>query len=106
MYSNKPSFTFGFHGLDKTLAYKILTQKEEFKHSNNNYDWLGKGIYFWENNYERAVQYAKEDSKRTKSSIKEPFVLGAAIDSGNCLDLLDQKHLDFIVEAHTQLKSF
>ncbi len=47
-----------------------------------------------------------EESKRTNTTIKEPFVLGAAIDSGNCLDLLDQKHLDFLSEAYIQLKSF
>jgi hypothetical protein len=75
LYSNKPFFTFGFHGLDKKIAYDILNQKEEFKHSNNDYDWLGNGIYFWENNYERAIQYAIEDSKRANTSIKEPFVL-------------------------------
>ena len=106
MYSNKPFFTFGFHGLDKKVAYKILNQKEEFKHSNNDYDWLGNGIYFWENNYERAIQYAIEDSKRANTSIKEPFVLGAVIDPSNCLDLLNQKYLDYLSEAYVQLKSF
>jgi len=103
---NKPFFTFGFHGLDKKVAYKILNQKEEFKHSNNDYDWLGNGIYFWENNYERAIQYAIEDSKRANTSIKEPFVLGAVIDPSNCLDLLNQKYLDYLSEAYVQLKSF
>ena len=42
MYSNKPSFTFGFHGLDKKVAYKILTHQQQFKHSHNNYNWLAK----------------------------------------------------------------
>jgi hypothetical protein len=92
--------------LDKKVAYQILNQKEEFKHSNNDYDWLGNGIYFWENNYERAIQYAIEDSKRANTSIKEPFVLGAVIDPGNCLDLLNQKYLDYLSEAYVQLKSF
>lgn len=104
MYSNKPFFTFGFHGLDRDIAYKILNQEEDFKHSNNDYDWLGSGIYFWEHNYERAVQYAEENSKRRNTNIKEPFVLGAAIDLGNCFDLLDQKYLDFLSEAYQQLK--
>jgi ribulose-5-phosphate 4-epimerase/fuculose-1-phosphate aldolase len=64
MYTSKPSFIYGFHGLDKEIAFRILTQQEDFKHSNNHYDWLGHGVYFWENNYERAVQYAIETSKR------------------------------------------
>ncbi len=79
MYSNKTSFIYGFHGIDKEIAFKILNQDVNFKLSKNDYDWLGKGIYFWENNYERAVQYAEEDSKRKNSKIKTPFVLGAVI---------------------------
>ncbi len=77
MYSTKPSFVYGFHGLDREIAYSILNQQENFHHSNNSYDWLGNGIYFWENNYQRAVQYAQEDSQRSNSKIKNPFVLAA-----------------------------
>lgn len=104
MYSNKPSFVYGFHGLDKEIAIKILNQQEEFSQSNNNYDWLGKGTYFWENNYERAKQYALQDSKRKNSKITTPFVLGAIIDLGNCFDLLDQKYLDFLLIAYQELE--
>jgi hypothetical protein len=104
MYTSKPSFIYGFHGLDRQIALQILIQQEDFKHSNNHYDWLGHGVYFWENNYERAVQYAIEASKRKKSTIKEPFVLGTIIDLGNCLDLLDQKYLDFLSVAYKDLK--
>lgn len=104
MYSTKPSYVFGFHGLDKTIALDILTQKKEFKHSNNNHDWLGNGIYFWENNLERAKQYALEDMKRKNSKIKEPFVLGTILDLGNCLDLLDQRYLDLLKVAYEELK--
>lgn len=32
MYSSKPSYVFGFHGLDKDVAFNILTQNEEFRH--------------------------------------------------------------------------
>lgn len=52
----------------------------------------------------RAKQYAVEDSSRSRSSINEPFVLGAVIELGNCLDLLDQKYNDFLKEAYRQLK--
>lgn len=104
MYSTKPSYVFGFHGLDKKIACDILNQKAEFKLSNNDHDWLGYGVYFWENNYERAKQYAIEDMKRAKSKIKEPFVLGAILDLGNCLDLLDQKNLYLLKVAYEKLK--
>ncbi|TEW52025.1 hypothetical protein [Psychromonas algicola] len=104
MYSSKPSIIYGFHGIDKSSALKILTQEDNFRHSNNNYDWLGNGIYFWENNLERAKQYAIQDSKRINSSITAPFVLGAVLELGNCLDLLDQKFNDFLKTAYQQLK--
>ena len=31
MYSTKPSYVFGFHGLDKEVAFEILNQKKEFE---------------------------------------------------------------------------
>lgn len=104
MYTSKMSFIYGFHGLDEAVAYDILTQQEEFKHSTKEYNWLGDGVYFWENNYERAVQYAIEDSQRKDTQITKPFVLGAIIDLGNCLDLLDQKYLDLLALAYRQFK--
>lgn len=105
MYHAKPSVIYGFHGTDRDIALKILTQEDEFHHSNNDYDWLGEGVYFWENNLERAKQYAEEDSQRSNSKIKTPFVLGAVIELGNCLDLLDQQHIDFLQYAFEQLRN-
>ncbi|MEG1211222.1 MAG: hypothetical protein RSE29_08900 [Leclercia sp.] len=104
MYSAKPAFVYGFHGMDKDAAIPILLQDSEFHHSDNDYDWLAQGVYFWENNYQRAIDYAKEDSQRKTSKIKHPFVLGAILDLGNCFDLLDQKHIDFLQFAYQELK--
>lgn len=104
MYSSKPSIVYGFHGMDRDAAIRILNQEDDFKHSNNNYDWLGNGVYFWENNLERAKQYAELNSQRKSSSIQTPFVLGAVIELDNCLDLLDQKSNDFLKLAFEQLK--
>ncbi|BBP45008.1 hypothetical protein THMIRHAS_03810 [Thiosulfatimonas sediminis] len=104
LYNSKPSIIYGFHGTDKEAGLKILNQEAQFLHSNNSYDWLGQGVYFWENNLERARQYAEQDSKRENSRIKEPFVLGAVIELGNCLDLLDQQYIDFIRLAYNRLK--
>ena len=106
MYSTKPSFVYGFHGLDREIALRILNQEDNFRHSKNSYDWLGNGIYFWENNYQRAIQYAQEDSRRANSTIKTPFALGAILDLGNCLDLLDQKYINFLATAFDVLKRY
>ncbi len=104
MYTKKPSFVYGFHGLDKEVALKILNKQIDFKTSHNEYDWLGNGIYFWENNFKRAEKYAIEDSKRIDTKIKEPFTLGAVIDLGNCFDLLEQQNLEFLAWAYNEFE--
>jgi hypothetical protein len=95
---------FGFHGCDEDVGLRILNGHERLKPSSNPYDWLGNGVYFWENNYERARQYAVEDSQRAGTNIQKPFIIGAIIDLKLCLDLLDQKWLDFLSLAYGELK--
>ena len=105
MYSTHPGVIYGFHGIDKDIALKILNGEEDFIPSGNKYDWLGSGIYFWENNAERAEQWAIQIKKRGGSSIKTPFVLGAIIELGNCLDLLDQSNNDYLRDVYGYLES-
>lgn len=104
MYASKSSYIIGFHGLDEDIGKQALNGEIELSHSRNAYDWLGNGVYFWENSCERARQYAIEDSKRKKSKIKKPFVIGAVLDLGNCLDLLDKKYLDYLLYAYKKME--
>jgi hypothetical protein len=60
MYPAKPGLIVGFHGCDKTWRDEIVKGKTSLEISNNLYDWLGNGIYFWENNQQRALEFAKE----------------------------------------------
>jgi hypothetical protein len=111
MYNTLPHFVLGFHGCDRDIAEKILhSGNEHLKHSQNDYDWLGNGIYFWENNPERALQYARQLKKhpvRGKATIKHEAVIGAIINLGNCLNLLEAESLqtlkasyDILVQSH------
>ncbi|MGN0282768.1 MAG: hypothetical protein ACI4B3_10815 [Prevotella sp.] len=77
-----------------------MNGEEELIHSTNDYDWLGNGIYFWENNEARALQWAKDMSKRKGSSIKKPAVVGAVIDLGYCFDLTDSTYLQELKDAY------
>ena len=106
MYSNRPNFVFGFHGTDEKTAAEIINGKTTLSYSKNDYDWLGEGVYFWENNFERASQFAHKECKRNPAKIAKPFVLGAALDLGRCLDLLDQKYLDLLKIAYESVKLF
>jgi hypothetical protein len=74
------SFILGYHGCDLRIGERLL-QGTAFRHSNNDYDWLGPGIDFWEANPQRGFEFAKEASKRRPSSVSTPFVIGAVIDS-------------------------
>ena len=79
-------FVLGYHGCDRRVGEKLLSGTA-FKASENDYDWLGPGIYFWEANPLRGLEYAGEAMRRKGSRISEPFVVGAVVDLGRCLDL-------------------
>jgi hypothetical protein len=46
MHSSQPSFVLGFHGCDKAVAEMVLGGGSDLKKSENDYDWLGHGVYF------------------------------------------------------------
>lgn len=91
------SLILGYHGCDLSTAKKVVSGEEELRKSTNAYDWLGNGTYFWEDSPARALRWAKENQG---GKIKKPAVLGAIIDLGNCLNLIDTEHLDLVREAH------
>jgi hypothetical protein len=99
------SFVLGYHGCEKAVGERILTG-EPFKHSNNDYDWLGRGIYFWEANPVRGLDFAREARKRRTSNIKQPFVIGAVISLGLCLDLTTTAGIEQVRAAHRALAEF
>ena len=103
MYSQGAGITFGFHGCDKSVAQKIINLKEPLNQSLNNYDWLGNGIYFWENSPSRALEFAKE--LKSKNKINTPCVIGSFIQLGNCLDLLDFEKLQYLKYGYVLVKS-
>ncbi len=107
MYSVLPSFIIGFHGCDKSVAEEIFAGKTTLRPSANDYDWLGNGIYFWENNHHRAMEYAElieANPERCKEKIKTPAVVGAIIDLGHCLNLLDTRFLQHIKKTYKILQ--
>ncbi|MBO7651221.1 MAG: hypothetical protein J6S84_00680 [Bacteroidales bacterium] len=103
LYSSRSNLYIGFHGCDKSVVEYVINGGN-LKPSQNSYDWLGHGIYFWENNEARALQFAEEASKRKSSSIKNPAVIGAVIDLGYCLDLTDMSCLYEIKQSYNALK--
>jgi hypothetical protein len=78
-----PIQVFGYHGTSREKANTILS--EGFRISDNDYDWLGEGVYFFQDALYRAMQWA------TQQHPQHPAVIRAIIQLDNCIDLLDIK---------------
>lgn len=87
---------FGYHGCDRSVAEAVLSGKQELGESENDYDWLGRGIYFWEHGPNRAMEWAEQRSKTDRGSVREPAVVGAVIHLGVCFDLMDTHYTDLM----------
>ena len=72
--------------------------------SRRDYDWLGEGVYFWENDSIRAWEWA--DWKVGRGDFDEPFVVGVKIDLGECLDLLNRESHMALNQAYTSLTRY
>lgn len=105
----RPGVIYGFHGCDRRIGEAVLTSHTtHLRPSQNEYDWLGHGIYFWESSPERGLAFAREAKVRRKISqgrIRYPYVVGAVIELGNCLNLLDHAGLMEMREAYQMLKA-
>jgi hypothetical protein len=97
-------FVLGYHGCDESVARRIAGGEDTLTPSTNEYDWLGHGQYFWEDSAARALQWAMAESTRPGSKIKTPAVLGAVIDLGHCLNLIEVEYLDLVQVAHERLQ--
>jgi len=97
----------GYHGTTNDAAKKIID--EGFQHSRETYDWLGDGIYFWQDAPRRAWEWAKNLSRRRH---KKAVVVGARIrfrtgkQEGNeqFIDLLDIPWERDLKKEYEQLK--
>lgn len=107
LYQHIPGLVLGFHGCDEAVGEEILLKSgSHIKSSDNAWDWLGAGIYFWENDPKRAFEFAEMKRKNpgvSKTPIKKSFVIGAVIDLGLCCNLLDRTALDEVKKSHTFL---
>ena len=85
------------------MGERALRGEVDLLQSDKEYDWLGPGVYFWENDPRRAKEWAED--KAARSHYAEPFVIGAVIDLGNCLDLLVRDNLELLRSAYDNLEA-
>ena len=93
----------GFHSCDKQVGLRVLNGEDKLNPSTNNWDWLGWGVYFWEQDPLRALEYATECANQKQFNrvrIRTPFVIGALIDLKNCLNLVESSSLKVLGPAY------
>lgn len=103
MHRLSTSFVLAYHGCDSLVAEALLGGTS-FRKSENDYDWLGPGIYFWEANPQRGLDFAIEASGRRNSAIRTPAVVGAVIDLGLCLDMTTLAAIERVTIAYESLR--
>ena len=83
----------------------VVTRRVELRSSNNDYDWLGHGIYYWEDDPKRALDWAIRCAKAGTHPISDPAVVGAVIDLADCLNLIQTEAYALVEEAYRILKT-
>ncbi|MEY4978454.1 MAG: hypothetical protein RLZZ352_724 [Pseudomonadota bacterium] len=103
LYRWQPSFVLGFHGTDKSVVDAVVSSPDKgLKKSDSATEWLGHGVYFWENDPARALDWAANG--KTKGKVTEPSVVGAIIDLGYCLDLTTISGLEEVKQSFEMLR--
>ncbi len=102
MYSSRSNLIIGFHGCDESVALQLLNKPKNVKISEKPFDWLGHGFYIWENNYDRALQWAKDKQKRGK--IHKASVIGVVFSLDYCLDLIDSEFIKMLSVYYELMK--
>ena len=87
-----------FHGTSQTTAAKLV-DGTAFGPSENDDDWLGHGVYFWEYAPQQAWWWAKRRYGR------DAAVVGALVRLGHCVDLLDPNNTELLTTAHSELEA-
>jgi len=82
----------GYHGTHGDAARAIL--RDGFIVSENDYDWLGRGVDFFQDAPQRSIEWAARRYGNTAA------VVGAVIHLQDCMDLLDITWASLLAEAY------
>lgn len=90
------NIVLAYHGCDITTRDALVSGRlTHLKHSENRYDWLGDGSYFFEGDLERAMLFAQASHANpfklyTRQPIATPAVVGALLRVDRWLDMTMQ----------------
>ncbi|MGH8159221.1 MAG: hypothetical protein ACREPQ_13960 [Rhodanobacter sp.] len=98
-----------YHGCDAAVRDMLLESPDQtLKLSVNPYDWLGKGAYFFEDDWMRALAFAvtahdHPEKKYTARPIHDPVVVGAVLRIHRWLDMGTREGIHAYMTAHDDL---
>src|ERR1700677_4299375 len=84
----------GYRGTKRSTALKVVSGEISMVRSENEYDWLGSGVYYWEYAPKQAWAWAERKRKNEKWPKDEDVaVIASMIRLGFCFDLLDPDNI-------------
>lgn len=100
-----------YHGCDRTTEEALVSGT--LKHldpSDNPYDWLGPGVYFFQDDWRRALMFAQASAEHphkrfTSRPITDPAVVGAVMKLSLVLDVSTQDGIDAFRASYQSLKT-
>lgn len=102
MYRRRPNLQIGFHGCDELVRDNLVSKPDIVRKSQESYDWLGHGFYVWENNYQRALQWAQD--KKERGTLETPSVVGVIYLLDYCLDFTDAEFIALLEPYYNSMK--
>jgi len=93
----------GYHGCDLKVATDVVARKSSLAPGPWKYDWLGAGVYFWEDDPKLAWGWARHTAKRRPELIQAPAVVGAVIELRDCLNLVQTGTSKILLAAYQAL---
>lgn len=94
-----PLTVCGFHGTTSDKA-EAVQQAKDFRLSTNPWDWLGNGVYFFQDAFDRAKEWAELMVEKRAAPNIRPAVLSASIELTDCLDFLDLDAAKIVTKVH------
>lgn len=95
----------GYHGTNFLTADAIVNRRLTFEATIGPEAWLGRGVYFWEENLALGIQWARrrcERLARESGQIDVPAVIVADIDLSHCMDLCQAEWAEAVQDMAAQ----
>ncbi|QEH35051.1 hypothetical protein OJF2_35960 [Aquisphaera giovannonii] len=115
-YDDYHRTVIGYHGTGLTAALRIVNRIEDFRWSDRDYDWLGRGIYFWEYAPNQALNFAKIRQRQyqrkkhktpdDRRRATEPLaVVACMVRLGFCLDLTEPENIEYVASVYQDYRA-